>query len=119
MVHQNGRKKLNLKAPHRRALLRNQAIHLIKYGHLVSTKARIKETQRLIERIVTIARIGNDFNARRRVHALLPYDADAVLKLFKEIAPHYVSRPGGYTRTIPMGKRMSDTATITRLEWVK
>jgi large subunit ribosomal protein L17 len=118
MVHQNGRKKLNLKAPHRRALLRNQAIHLIKYGHLVSTKARVKETKRLVERIVTIARTGNTFNARRRVHALLPYDEKAVLKLFIDIAPNYVSRPGGYTRIIPMGKRMSDTATIARLEWV-
>jgi len=118
MVHQNGRKKLNLKAPHRRAMLRNQAIHLINYGHLVSTKARIKETQRLVERAVTIAREGNTFNARRRVHALLPYDVDAVSKLFKDIAPKYVSRPGGYTRTIPLGKRMSDTATVTRLEWV-
>ena len=118
MIHQNGRKKLNLKAPHRRALLRNQAIHLINYGHLVSTKARIKETQRFVERAVTIAREGNTFNARRRVHALLPYDVDAVIKLFKDIAPKYVSRPGGYTRTIPLGKRMSDTATVTRLEWV-
>ena len=119
MIHQNGRKKLNLKAPHRRSLLRNQAIHLINYGHLVSTKARIKETRRFIERAVTIAREGNTFNARRRVHALLPYDVDAVIKLFKEIAPQYVSRPGGYTRVIPMGKRMSDTATVARLEWVK
>ncbi len=118
MVHQNGRKKLNLKAPHRIALLRNQAIHLIKYGHLVSTKARIKETRRLAEREVTIARVGNDFNARRRVHALLPYDTDAVIKLFKDIAPQYISRPGGYTRIIPLGKRMSDTATVARLEWV-
>lgn len=119
MMHQNGRKKLNLKAPHRRALLRNQAIHMINYGHLTSTKARVKETQRLVERIVTIAREGNTFNARRRVHALLPYDVDAVIKLFKDIAPQYVSRPGGYTRVIPMGKRMSDTATVARLEWVK
>jgi large subunit ribosomal protein L17 len=118
MVHQNGRKKLNLKAPHRRAMLRNQAIHLIKYGHLVSTKARIKETRRFVERAVTIAREGNTFNARRRVQALLPYDMNAVVKLFKEIAPQYVSRPGGYTRIIPMGKRMSDTATVARLEWV-
>jgi len=118
MIHQNGRKKLNLKAPHRRALLRNQAIHLIKYGHLTSTKARVKETKRLIERIVTIAREGNTFNARRRVHALLPYDEKAVIKLFKDIAPQYISRPGGYTRIVPMGKRMSDTATIARLEWV-
>ena len=119
MIHQNGRKKLNVKAPHKRALLRNQAIHMINYGHLTSTKARIKETQRFVERIVTIAREGNMFNVRRRVHALLPYDADAVVKLFKEIAPQYVSRPGGYTRIVPMGKRMSDTATIARLEWVK
>ena len=119
MIHQNGRKKLNLKAPHRRALLRNQVIHMIKYGHLVTTKARIKETRRLLERAVTIARDGNTFNARRRVHALLPYDAKAVVKLFTEIAPQYVSRPGGYTRIIPLGKRMSDTATVARLEWVK
>jgi large subunit ribosomal protein L17 len=118
MVHQNGRKKLNLKAPHKRAMIRNQAIHLIKYGHLVSTKARVKETKRYIERAVTIAREGNTFNARRRVHALLPYDVNAVIKLFKDIAPQYVSRPGGYTRIIPMGKRMSDTATVARLEWV-
>ena len=118
MVHQNGRKKLNLKAPHRRAMLRNQVIHLINYGHLVSTKARIKETRRLAERAVTIAREGNTFNACRRVQALLPYDMDAVIKLFKEIAPQYVSRPGGYTRMIPLGKRMSDTATVARLEWV-
>ena len=118
MIHQNGRKKLNLKSGHRKALLRNQVIHLIKYGYLVSTKARVKETRRLAEQVVTIAREGNTFNARRRVHALLPYDSEAVIKLFKELAPQYVSRPGGYTRIIPLGKRMSDTATVARLEWV-
>ena len=48
-----------MKAPHKRALLRNQVIMLIEYGHIVSTKARIKETQRLAEKIVTLARKGN------------------------------------------------------------
>ena len=71
MIHQNGRKKLNLKSPHRKAMLRNQAIHLIKYGHLVSTKARVKETKRLVERVITIARDGNTFNARRRVQCII------------------------------------------------
>lgn len=118
MMHQNGRKKLNLKAPHRRALLRNQVIHMIMYGHLTTTKARVREVRRLAERIITIARIGNEFNARRRVNALLPYSNQAVIRLFTEIAPRYVNRPGGYTRIIPLGKRMSDTATIARLEWV-
>ncbi len=118
MMHQNGRKKLNRKYPHRKAMLRNQVITLITYGHLVSTKVRVKETQRLVEKLVTLARQGNNFNARRRAHALLPYKKDAVIKLFKEIAPRYVDRPGGYTRVIPLGRRTSDTATIAKLEWV-
>ncbi|MBY0354071.1 50S ribosomal protein L17 [Candidatus Babeliales bacterium] len=118
MNHQNGRQKLNLKQGHRKALLRNQVIHLIKYGCLQTTKTRIKEVQRLAERIVTISRTGYDFNTIRRVKQLLPYDSDAVVKLIKEIAPKYVGRPGGYTRVIPLGIRASDTATIARLEWV-
>ena len=118
MMHQNGKQKLNRRYPHRTALLRNQAIHLITYGVLVTTKARVKEVQRFVEKLVTIARVGNLFNARRRALALLPYKQEALLKLFNEIAPKYVNRPGGYTRTIPMGRRMSDTAVISRLEWV-
>ena len=117
-MHQNGRKKLNMKPAHRRALIRNQIIHLIKFGILQTTKARAKEIQRRAERIVTIARVGVDFNTIRRVKALLPYDQDAVIKLIKEIAPKYVGRPGGYTRVILLGRRTSDTARIARLEWV-
>ena len=118
MKHQSGRKKLNLKSPHRTALLRNQVIQLIERGTLTTTKARLKEVQKLAEKLVTIARVGNNFNARRRVQAMIPYKKEAVLKLFTEIAPRYVERPGGYTRVIPLGKRASDTATIARLEWV-
>lgn len=119
MNHQNGRKKLNLRSPHRRALLRNQVIHLIMYGHLTTTKTVAKEVKRLAEKVVTIAREGNNFNARRQVQALLPYNESAIVKLFTDIAPRYVSRPGGYTRLIPMGHRISDTATVARLAWVE
>ncbi len=119
MRHQSGRKKLNLRSSHRKALLRNQVIHLITYGSLTTTKPRVKEVQKLAEKVVTIARNGNTFNARRRVKQLLPYKEEAVIKLFKEIAPAYVDRPGGYTRVIPMGRRVSDTAPMARLEWVK
>lgn len=119
MKHQSGRKKLNMKSPHRKSVMRNQVIHLISYGHLISTRARVKEVQKLAERLVTIARKGSDdFNARRKAKSLLPYKEEALLKLFSEVAPRYVDRPGGYTRVIPMGKRPSDTATIARLEWV-
>lgn len=118
MNHQNGRRKLNLPQGHRVALLRNQVISLITYGHLVTTKARAQEVRRFAEKLVTLARVGTDFNTRRRAKSLLPYKEEALDKLFKEIAPRYVGRPGGYTRLIPMGKRVSDTATIARLEWV-
>ncbi|MBD3272909.1 50S ribosomal protein L17 [Candidatus Dependentiae bacterium] len=118
MKHQIGKRKLSKRSPHRKALLRNQAIHFIKNGALQTTKIRVKEVQKLIEKTVTIARNGYDFNTIRRVKKILPYDFKMVEKLIKEIAPKYVDRPGGYTRVIPMGKRPSDTATIARLEWV-
>jgi large subunit ribosomal protein L17 len=118
MNHQNGRSKLNLKSSHRKAFLRNQVIHLITFGSLKTTKANAKEVKRFAEKLVTIARKGNDMNSRRHVKRLLPYKEEALVKLFKEIAPRYVERPGGYTRLIPMGRRMSDLAQIARLEWV-
>jgi large subunit ribosomal protein L17 len=118
MNHQNGRKKLNLPAPHRRSLIRNQTILLITEGSLVSTKVRVKEVRRFAEKLVTLAREGNTFNARRRAKALLPYKDEALVKLFTEIAPRYVNRPGGYTRIVPLGRRISDTAEIAKLEWV-
>ena len=118
MNHQNGRKKLNMSSGHRKAVLRNQTIHFVKFGILQTTKARIKEVQKIAEKVITIARAGYDFNTIRRVKKILPYDADAVVKLIKEIAPKYINRPGGYTRVIPLGMRRSDTATIARLQWV-
>jgi len=117
MIHQSGKKKLNKKPAHKRALLRNQALHFIKYGALQTTKPRVKTVRSLVEKCVTIARRG-DFNAIRRVNSLLPYDKSTVNKLVREIAPKYKDRPGGYTRIVPMGRRLSDTAPISRLEWV-
>lgn len=118
MMHQNARKKLNMSAPHKRSVIRNQTILLIEHGLLRTTKARAKEVRKFAEKLVTLAREGNNFNARRRAKALLPYKEEALIKLFMEIAPRYVNRPGGYTRIIPLGQRRSDTAQIAQLEWV-
>lgn len=118
MKHQSGRKKLNLRSDHRRAMIRNQIIHLINYGFLQTTKARVKEVQKRAEKLVTIAKKGSDFNIIRRIKKELPYNAAMAEKLIKEIAPKYVQRPGGYTKVIPLGQRQSDTAKIARLEWI-
>ena len=118
MKHQCGRKKLNRKPAHKKAMIRNQVIHLINYGFLQTTKARVKEVQKTAEKLVTVARHGWDFNTIRKVKQALPYNEKAVEKLIKEIAPKYSTRQGGYTRVIPLGQRVSDTAKIARLEWV-
>ncbi len=118
MIHQSGRKKLNLSSKHRKSLLRNQALHFIKYGVLQTTSVRVKEVRRLVEKVITIAKKGNDFNSRRRVQQILPYNDLLLVKLFKEIAIKYVERPGGYTRIHRMQQRLSDTASISRLSWV-
>lgn len=118
MKHQIKTRKLNLKYPHRTALLRNQVIHLITHGSLTTTAPRAEETRRLAEKLVTIAKEGNNFNARRKALSLLPYKEEALLKLFAEIAPKYTNRQGGYTRIIRLPRRISDTAPVSRLEWV-
>ncbi len=118
MMHLNGRKKLNVKQGHRKALMRNQAISLILHGHLQSTTAQVKALRSYVEKIVTLARVGGDFNTIRRISQELPYDKEAVYKLIKEIAPKYTQRPGGYLRIYNLGRRPSDTAPISRIEWV-
>ncbi|MGZ6250929.1 MAG: 50S ribosomal protein L17 [Candidatus Chromulinivorax sp.] len=107
-----------MKGSYRKAFLRNQVIHFINFGHITSTTANIKQVRRLAEKLVTVARDGNEFNARRKAQAMLPYSQSSLLKLFKEIAPQYSTRPGGYTRILPLGQRPSDTASMSRLEWV-
>lgn len=99
-------------------MLRNQVLTLIEHGHLVTTKARAREVRSLAEKLVTLARKGNTFEYRRRAQSILPYNEAVVGKLFTEIAPRYTHRPGGYTRIIPLGRRVSDTATMAKLEWV-
>jgi large subunit ribosomal protein L17 len=118
VIHQKSGRKLNLSSKHRKAFIRNQALHFIKYGKLKSTLAGIKEVRRLVEKLVTIARGGNDFNRRRHAYKLLPYDKKALESLFKDIAPKYVDRPGGYTRIYRLPQRISDTAKIGQLAWV-
>ena len=67
--------------------------------------------------LTAIAAKGNNFNARRRAKQLLPYSEKALLKLFKEIAPQYVDRPGGYTRVLKNGFRAGDSAPMAIIQF--
>ncbi len=119
MNHQNSKKKLNCSSKHRKALVRNQAIHFFKNRILKTTIARIKEVRKVVEKVVTIAKHGKDFNKIRKVMKILPYDKTIIDKIFLEIAPKYTDRPGGYTKIYLFHRRISDTANVGQLAWVE
>lgn len=116
MRHQVKGKKLNRTASHRNATLRSLSIALIKNERIVTTTTKAKELRRIIEPIITRAKEDTMHN-RRQVFSFL-HDNNSTSKLFNEIAPKCVSRPGGYTRVIKLGTRQGDGAEIAVIELV-
>lgn len=116
MRHGRQGRKLTRTYSHRKALMANLASALILHRRITTTDAKAKETRRFVEPLVTMARRGG-LHSRRLVVARLKRH-DAVDALFKEIAPHYAQRPGGYTRILKLGFREHDRAPLSRLEFV-
>ena len=52
----------------------------------------------------------------RRIAARAIDDGRVLDKLFKDIAPRYAQRPGGYTRILKMGRRFGDASEMVILE---
>jgi large subunit ribosomal protein L17 len=109
-------RKLGRPTDHRKAMIRNLVTSLLKSERIETTVTRAKETKRMAERMITLAKRG-DLHARRQVLAYV-YDEDVVKKLFDEIAPKYEDRNGGYTRVLKVGPRRGDGAEIAILELV-
>ena len=63
-----------------------------------------------------MARRG-DLHARRLAAAKIQ-DREVLGKLFDEIAPRYLERPGGYTRVLKLGNRKGDAAEMSLIELV-
>lgn len=109
-------RKLGRPTDHRKAMLRNLVTSLLRNGKIETTETRAKETRRMAEKIITLAKRG-DLHARRQVLAYV-YDETVVKKLFDDIAPKYADRNGGYTRILKLGPRRGDAAEMVILELV-
>jgi large subunit ribosomal protein L17 len=116
MRHQKKTVKLGRTAEHRKALLANQVCSLIEHQRIKTTLAKAKAVRPLAEKMITLGKKGS-LHARRTAFATLR-QADAVKKLFDDIAPRTADRNGGYTRIIKLGARKSDSAPVAFIEWV-
>ena len=109
-------RRLGVKSAHRRALLRNATTSLFKNGTIETTEPRAKEIVSCADQMISLGK-QNDLAARRRALAFIT-EEDIVTKLFKEIAPKYASRNGGYTRIVKLDNRRGDAAQMVRIELV-
>jgi large subunit ribosomal protein L17 len=125
MRHRNAHRKLGRVSEHRTALLRNQAEALLAHEKIETTVPKAKELRPYVERLITIAKRGvraNDpkgvsLSARRLVMRDV-LNETVVTKLFDELAPRFMERPGGYTRILKIGHRRGDAAEMAQIELI-
>ena len=116
MRHLKAGFKLGRKPAHRRATLRNLVTNVILHERVQTTRTRAKATQPLVERMITLGK-RDTLHSRRQAVAFLMTD-EAVQKLFRDVAPRFADRNGGYTRIVRLGWRIGDGAEVAILELV-
>jgi large subunit ribosomal protein L17 len=116
MRHKLGLRKLNRTSAHRQAMLRNMSVSLITHESITTTLPKAKELRRVVEPLITLAKVATVANRRLAFDRLR--DRDAVVKLFNEIGPRFVARPGGYTRILKAGFRVGDNAPMALIQLV-
>ena len=118
MRHRKAGRKLNRTSSHRKAMLANMAVALIKHEQIVTTLPKAKELRPYVEKLITLGKRG-DLSARRRAHGILPAaDKKWVGKLFDTLSPRYAKRQGGYIRILKAGFRYGDDAPLAVIELV-
>lgn len=129
MRHRVAGRRLSRTSEHRVALRRNLAHSLIEHETISTTIEKAKEVKPFVEKLITLAKKGK-LEHRRRAIAMLGNrdildieDGEAskkgtvVGKLFSELGPRYLERPGGYTRIIRLSlRRLGDNGELVLLQ---
>ena len=116
MRHQKSGRKLNRNSSHRKAMFRNMTASLFEHEIIKTTLPKAKELRRVAEPLLTLAK--EDSVAHRRLAFDRLRNKAAVGKLFEELGPRYVERPGGYLRILKCGFRSGDKAPMAYVELV-
>jgi large subunit ribosomal protein L17 len=110
MQHRKAGRALGRKSSHRKAMYRNMAASLIQHETIRTTVPKAKELRRVIEPLITLAKV--DGVANRRLAFSRLRDKASVGKLFNELGPRFQDRPGGYLSILKMGRRPGDQAPM-------
>jgi large subunit ribosomal protein L17 len=116
MRHRNTGRQLSRNSSHRKAMLQNMTVSLLRHEAIKTTLPKAKELRRVAEPMITMAK--SDSVHRRRLAFSRLRDRDVVTKLFNELGPRYKDRPGGYLRILKMGYRPGDNAPMAYVELV-
>lgn len=129
MRHKVAGRRLSRTSEHRLAMRRNLVASLFEHETISTTMEKAKEVKAFAEKLITLAKKGT-LPARRRAIAMLG-NRDIVAhedrkvvkkgtvigKLFSELGPRYLDRPGGYTRIIRLSlKRLGDNGQVVLLQ---
>jgi len=117
MRHGNNVRKFGRDKNQRVALMKGLALSLIKREKIKTTLAKAKELRPYIEKLLTLAKVG-DTASRRILLSRLINRRPEVTKLISKIAPQYVNRKGGYTRITKLAPRKSDSAKMAYIEFI-
>ena len=107
---------LSRQTAHRKAMLANMASSLIEHKRINTTVAKAKALRVFVEPLITKSKVDTTHN--RRIVMSRLRQKDAVIELFREVAPKVGDRPGGYTRIIKLGNRLGDNADMAMIELV-
>ena len=97
-------------------MFRNMASSLLRYETIKTTLPKAKELRRVVEPLITLAK--EDGVAKRRLAFNRLRDKEMVGKLFKDVAPRFKNRPGGYLRILKLGPRSGDAAPMAIVQLV-
>jgi large subunit ribosomal protein L17 len=132
MRHQKSGRKFSRQSGPRHALLSNLVTSLIEHERIKTTDPKAKELRKVAERTISWATsvgnlVGNEKNdaadKARIVHAMrqaqrIVKHKPTLQKLFEDIGPRLVGRPGGFLRIMKLGYRHGDAAPVSIVEFV-
>jgi len=131
MRHRVAGRRLNRTSEHRLAVRRNLTAALFEQETISTTLQKAKDIKSFAEKLITLAKKGT-LAARRQAIALLGNrnivteqdekttgSTTIISKLFSELGPRYLDRPGGYVRIIRLSKRrLGDNGQLVLLQLV-